>query len=71
MKKFFEMPVVEITVFDVEDVISTSVAAGPIDTADVANKAAVDAVIADINDNGAWKSAGYDAAEAYKASYNW
>ncbi len=71
MKKFFEMPVVEITVFDVEDVISTSVVAGPIDTADSVNADAVNAVIADINNNGAWKSAGYDAAATYEASYNW
>jgi len=33
MKKFYESPIVEITVFDVEDVITTSAGgAGPVDT---------------------------------------
>lgn len=32
MKKFYENPMVEITVFDVEDVITTSVAVTTVDT---------------------------------------
>ena len=45
MKKFYESPVVEITVFDVEDVITASVNTSTLETE------AIDAYVAEIADN--------------------
>ena len=66
MKKFYESPIVELTVFDVEDVITTS-AIGGIDTTTTAG---VDALIADIQ-NATTTAGGAVGAKAYNSSYNW
>ncbi len=62
MKKFYESPIVEITVFDVEDVITTSATTATVDTlvwtaadADAATHAT---------------KVGADAVDYYSA-YNW
>ncbi len=70
MKKFFEMPVVEITVFDVEDVITTSV----VYSTDAEVAAEITALIDNINKAG---TSGYNgtniqsAARYDSTSYNW
>ncbi len=66
MKKFYESPIVELTVFDVEDVITTS-AITSIDTA--ADGTDVDALIADIQRK-TYNGNAVNAA-AYNSSYNW
>ncbi len=66
MKKFFEMPVVEITVFDVEDVITTSVT--EIDTLQAQNAAEVEALMAKINDA---TIANVNYQNYSTGSYNW
>ena len=64
MKKFYESPIVEITVFDVEDVITTSVAT--INTAtdwtadDVAKDIAAYAGMVDANAVGHYKNSTYN-----------
>ncbi|MBR5155174.1 MAG: hypothetical protein IKW62_01655 [Clostridia bacterium] len=69
MKKFYEKPVVEITVFDVEDVITTS--AVIINSADAANAEDVADMIAKIN-GGTYSSSGVDQAEMYsRSTYGW
>ncbi|MBR5613975.1 MAG: hypothetical protein IKW64_01550 [Clostridia bacterium] len=66
MKKFYESPIVELTVFDVEDVITTS-AITSIDTA--ATGTDVEALIADIQ--GKTYNGGAVNAAAYNNSYSW
>lgn len=64
MKKFYESPIVELTVFDAEDVITTS--AVVIDTA--ATGANLEALVSGI------QTAAYgnvEKVEAYNSSYNW
>lgn len=64
MKKFYESPIVELTVFDAEDVITTS--AIVIDT--VATGANLEALVSEI------QAAAYcnvEKVEAYNSSYNW
>lgn len=64
MKKFYESPIVELTVFDAEDVITTS--AIVIDTA--ATGANLEALVSEI------QTAAYgnvEKVEAYNSSYNW
>ena len=67
MKKFYETPMVEFTVFDVEDVITTSVASIP--TAGMSEEQ-INTLFADIKDDAA--TAGTDFLGNYKSSsYNW
>lgn len=64
MKKFYESPIVELTVFDAEDVITTS--AIVIDTA--ATGVSLEALVSGI------QTAAYgnvEKVEAYNSSYNW
>lgn len=64
MKKFYESPIVELTVFDAEDVITTS--AIVIDTA--ATGANLETLVNEI------QKAAYgnvEKVEAYNSSYNW
>lgn len=64
MKKFYESPIVELTVFDAEDVITTS--AIVIDTA--ATGANLETLVSEI------QKAAYgnvEKVEAYNSSYNW
>ncbi|MBR2453188.1 MAG: hypothetical protein IKB32_03985 [Clostridia bacterium] len=65
MKKFYESPIVELTVFDVEDVITAS---GIVNT--ITDGEDVEALIQAINNN--TYTGTVDAAEKYVAgSYNW
>ncbi len=64
MKKFYESPIVEFTVFDVEDVITTSA----VDTANL-NAQDLEALITEIN-NSSTAAAPIKAAK-YGSTYSW
>ncbi len=64
MKKFYESPIVEFTVFDVEDVITTSA----VDTA-ILNEQDLDALVTEINNSST--DAAYIKAAKYGSTYNW
>lgn len=65
MKKFYENPVVEITVFDVEDVITVSVGGGSTLTEEAANQ-----LIGAIETGAVIDNTNVIAAKKY-SSYNW
>ncbi|MBQ2931307.1 MAG: hypothetical protein IJE62_00470 [Clostridia bacterium] len=65
MKKFYKNPVVEITVFDVEDVITVSVVGTTL--SDVAAEQLIDAIE---NNNAVIENTSVIAAKKYSA-YNW
>jgi hypothetical protein len=64
MKKFYEIPVVEITVFDVEDVITAS--AGTVSTNDVSD---INAFIDTVEEQ--YTVAGTQATVGAYSSYQW
>lgn len=64
MKKFYEAPVVELTGFSVEDVITTSVVS-EINTLEVMTQEQVNAL------NAAATYNGYDRTMQYNGAYQW
>ena len=68
MKKFYENPVVEITVFDVEDVITTSLTG--LNGGSTLSEAAADELVQAIEDGAKIDNTTVIAARKYSA-YNW
>ena len=68
MKKFYENPVVEITVFDVEDVITTSLTG--LNGGSTLREAAADELVQAIEDGAKIDNTTVIAARKYSA-YNW
>lgn len=68
MKKFYENPVVEITVFDVEDVITTSLTG--LNGGSTLSDAAADELVQAIEDGAKIDNTTVIAARKYSA-YNW
>lgn len=68
MKKFYENPVVEITVFDVEDVITTSLTG--LNGGSTLNEAAANELVKAIEDGAKIDNTTVIAARKYSA-YNW